>query len=34
MNEGDTEDVRLDNERYHHWSMVFGDNEGGVYDDK
>ena len=32
--EEDMEDVRLDNEREHHWRMVFNDNNGGVDDDK
>ena len=28
------EDVRLDNERYHHWGVVFEVNLGGVDDKK
>ena len=32
--EEDMEDVRLDDEREHHWRMVLEDNCGGVDNDK
>ena len=31
---GQTEDLITDNERYHYWSMNYGENNGGVYDSK
>ena len=32
--EEEMDDVNIDDEREHHWRMVFEDNEGGVDDKK
>ena len=34
MDEEDTQNMRLDSEREHHWRIILQDNEGGIDDEK